>query len=252
MPFRDLQYETLPVGNNRVRYLRLTQGKPILLFLHGFAFPPHYYSRFLSLLAREFDIVAPSMFGVHYLKHQPCTIEQCCRETLLFLRELKLGPCHLAGHSTGGAIAIQLARKTPESLSVSGLNTVQPVSHRQAGLILRGLAKHAKEMVGAEGRPGARFALPTFAPYMLNLLRKPTATWSLIGSIADFRYEGPPLMCPVTLYHSKRDEYFRKIQPNLIDVLPNLKINDLQNRNHDWPILYPVEAALALTRNIKS
>jgi pimeloyl-ACP methyl ester carboxylesterase len=93
--------------------LREGSGEPLVL-LHGVLGSEHVWGRVVPLLARDFEVIAPTALGhrggIEPTEH-PVTIDQITDAAERQLDELGLERPHLAGNSMGGWIALDLARR---------------------------------------------------------------------------------------------------------------------------------------------
>lgn len=90
-------------------------SRPPLVFLHGWGLAAYPFAEGLQLLARPRRVVAPDLPGFNQSRCR--TLGWGYAEYALAIHDLAqalgLGAFHLAGHSTGGGIAITLAARCP-------------------------------------------------------------------------------------------------------------------------------------------
>jgi pimeloyl-ACP methyl ester carboxylesterase len=111
----DLSFATLPSGVV-LPYLERGAGEP-LLFVHGSLCDYRYWAPQMEPLAQQFRCIVPS------LSHYWPALDACIQsefgwdthvaELAGFIAALGLDSVHLVGHSRGGNLAYQLARRHP-------------------------------------------------------------------------------------------------------------------------------------------
>jgi pimeloyl-ACP methyl ester carboxylesterase len=115
LPASGLRFAALPSGI-RLPYLACGSGEP-LLFVHGSLCDYRYWDSQTGALAHRFHCIAVSLS--HYwplADANPGTEfswDQHVEELAEFIAVADIGPVHLVGHSRGGCVAFQLARRYP-------------------------------------------------------------------------------------------------------------------------------------------
>ena len=91
-------------------HVQIVGSGPVLLLLHGAGASTHTWRDLMPLLSADFTVVCPDLPG-HALSHIADDFRPGLREMAGalddLLRELKLQPQAVAGHSAGGAVAAQ-------------------------------------------------------------------------------------------------------------------------------------------------
>ncbi len=112
----EIHFATIPSGL-RVPYLERGSGDA-LVFVHGSLCDYRYWTPQFSTLARTFRCIAPSLS--HYWPAADACVQRefgwdsHLSELAEFIVAMELTSVHLIGHSRGGCIAYQLARRYPE------------------------------------------------------------------------------------------------------------------------------------------
>lgn len=92
-------------------------GEPVVL-LHGFCCSSFSWRHVLPGLSRRYRVIAPDLPGFGYSERpaEPGAygFPGLERAVLGLLDRLELEPCHLVGHSFGGALALWLAERHPD------------------------------------------------------------------------------------------------------------------------------------------
>lgn len=101
-----------------------TDGKPVVLLVHGFGADSSNWIRFANELQGEFHFIIPDLPG-----HGQTTrttdmdyhIETQARRLFRFMDALKVNRFHVVGNSMGGGIALKMAMDSPQRLRSLGL-----------------------------------------------------------------------------------------------------------------------------------
>lgn len=218
-----------------------------MVFLHGFGCGPSYYLPLLNHLAEQFEIIAPKMFGINYLKNQPVSINEYAELTLDFCSSLGAEPCCVVGHSMGSIVAFKTGDILSEYVCLVGMNPVLPVDYDLFGFIARAIYKNIRESMGITGGLRAiRFgnAIGPFA--LFNLPRNMPASIHTLKDIRNFTYQKMTVAQPTLILYGEKDEFFKLdggINDHIKGSFAHLTIKRLNKFNHDWPIFYPKLAA---------
>jgi pimeloyl-ACP methyl ester carboxylesterase len=99
----------------------LGNGTPVVL-LHGFPFDHTIWNSFAKKLSEQFHVLTPDLpgFGQSPL-HSPLTITNVAQVIIDYLVEKKISRSVLIGHSLGGYVALEMAKKSPDLFSSLGL-----------------------------------------------------------------------------------------------------------------------------------
>ncbi len=100
-----------------IAYTRRGKGPPVLL-IHGVGGDASNWDPIAARLARRFDVIAMDLrgHGSSELIRGPVDVDDFTLDALQVLGEAGVGRCHVAGFSLGGAVALALALRSPESV----------------------------------------------------------------------------------------------------------------------------------------
>jgi pimeloyl-ACP methyl ester carboxylesterase len=119
---------TLQIAGNRVEYLELGSGEPVVL-LHSSGSSAAQWRALAERLAERYRVIAPDLYGyggtAHWPGRRPFHLE-CEAEIVLALLERVNEQAHLVGHSYGGAVALHLAGLRGDLLR--SLTLIEPVA----------------------------------------------------------------------------------------------------------------------------
>jgi len=219
--------------------------KPLLVFMHGFGVKPERYERLLTLCAKKFDVIAPSLAAINIYDPQPTTLDQYVELALEFMDRAGISPEITAGHSFGASMVYGSSFYV-QTLCVIGISPVLPVHFGFFGY-LKGTYKIAQD---AMNDPEFKSHAAGFIPeYALNLLKKP---WNTVKTVKEISHNGYALDettldpdAAAVLIQCTKDQFFALDQKQLKQLgkkLPNLEIVDVDFR-HDYPLANPAHAA---------
>jgi pimeloyl-ACP methyl ester carboxylesterase len=119
---------TLQVSGNRVEYLELGSGEPVVL-LHSSGSSGAQWRALAQRLAERYTVMAPDFYGyggtAHWPGCRPFHLE-CEAEIVLALLGRAGRRAHLVGHSYGGAVALHVAGLRRDLLR--SLTLIEPVA----------------------------------------------------------------------------------------------------------------------------
>ncbi|MGW6728019.1 alpha/beta fold hydrolase [Nocardia sp. NPDC055029] len=95
-----------------IAYTRIGEGEPLLL-IHGIGSNRHAWDSVLAEISRHREVVAVDLpgFGQSRLSETAASVEGYADALTALCTELGLELPHVAGHSLGGAIALELGRR---------------------------------------------------------------------------------------------------------------------------------------------
>ncbi len=118
-----LQYLFTEVGGLRVRYADRGFGDSVVLLLHGFGGDLDNWMFNLDSLAEKHRVLALDLpgHGQSVKTNVDPSLSGMAKFVRNFLDVLSVSSVHVVGHSMGGAIAMQLASDSPETVKSLGL-----------------------------------------------------------------------------------------------------------------------------------
>jgi pimeloyl-ACP methyl ester carboxylesterase len=160
---------------------RVAADAPRLMLLHSGAASHRQWKALIADLGRHWHVVAPDLIG-HGETPMPAHDNPILEEEvgrLAALLERMDGPVHLVGHSYGGAVALELARRQPHRIAAlamyepvafgllrdsshrDGWHEISTLGRRQIDLVARGEMRAAAiAFLDYWVRPGALQAMP--------------------------------------------------------------------------------------------
>ena len=101
------------INGIRVGYIDTGRGAPVLL-LHGLGGSHDEWRMQIPVFAAKHRVIAPDLrgFGASE-RREPFTIQQHARDMAALLAGLSIERAHVIGLSMGGAVAIEMALRTP-------------------------------------------------------------------------------------------------------------------------------------------
>ena len=124
----QIQTTNISVAGMNVEYFAVGSGEPIL-FLHCTGSSSRQWYPFAEMLRGRFQVIAPDLCGYGKTSRWPGSGRFCLANEVALITALidRFGrPMHVVGHSYGGAVALQIARRCPEC--VSSLTLIEPAA----------------------------------------------------------------------------------------------------------------------------
>lgn len=236
---------------------------PSLMLLHSGAASHRQWKALIARLGRHWHVVAPDLIG-HGDTPMPAdgtpTLEDEAVRLAALLERLE-GPVHLAGHSYGGAMALELARRQPRR--IASLAMYEPVAfnllrdsiHRDGWreIALLGqrqidLVAHGEMRTAAIGfldywvRPGALLAMPDhMQAYIIRCMPAVAAEFRALLQVgnavaADF---GSLTMPVLLMSGSETTLAVRGVMAELRRLLPAPRYVTLTGAAHMAPVQQP-------------
>ncbi len=236
-------------GGCRFNYLEggpENEGALPLLFLHGWGLAAYTFRDGLERLARHRRVVAPDLPGFHrsLCSTAGWSYADFARALCGLAQALGLARFHLAGHSTGGAIAVALAAGYPEAVASLSLIDSAGVPLGSAGKFL------ARKLVEQPAQAWAsRFApqhWPLFTSFSYNLLLCwPNACHTArLPLHLDLRPQLARVRAPCQLVWGENDRVIPlALGRKMAAALPGASLKILPRSYHEWSVLRPDQLA---------
>jgi pimeloyl-ACP methyl ester carboxylesterase len=214
-------------GDARLAFDRTGQGEPLVL-LHGQGFSRRSFDPVVPLLAAERDVIAVDLPGHGESPRQPkgtgSTPRDCAIAVGELLDELGIATAHVAGNSSGGWVALELAKlgraRTVTALAPAGLWRKAAPLHIRAGMRQARLnAKIVRRFLpnAPRTRPGRALAAMQVSGHPFQVPYEPARdTVHAMASAPGFREtlralekdrftDGAEITVPVTVAFGTRD-----------------------------------------------
>lgn len=197
--FARLPINTLTVKDQRVAYLDVGQGPPVLL-IHGLGGSMWQWEHQQQALAAHFRVITPDLIGSGLsdkpeIDYRP---EELMDFLLGFMDALQIPRAHLVGNSLGAGLAIGMALDHPERVSKL--------------VLIAGLPPRVREHIGS---PSLRRALDTSAPSWLVSFGNWLFGGAMIESVLKEMIHDPALLTPAVLDRSNHNRQ----RPGLVHPL---------------------------------
>jgi len=239
-----METKRLQVGECRFNYLDggpAEPSRPTLVFLHGWASAAYPFAEGLERLARGRRVVAPDLPGFNQSRCR--TPGWGYAEYALAIHRLAqalgLSAFHLAGHSTGGGIAIELAAARPQSvLSLTLIDsTGVPLGSMWRVAVLKGV----EQVRQAWDTRLARGHVPLGQAAVFDILFRTRAMWSSLRMPLeqDLRPRLKRVTAPAQVVWGERDlteplKFGRELAEGL-----GAPLVCLPGAYHEWSVLCP-------------
>ena len=108
----------LDIGKEKLAYLDLGTGSEVMVLIHGNMSSGIHYKPLIERFKNDYRIIAPDMrgFGDSSYNNRYNDLEELSNDLLILLDKLKIHEYHLAGWSTGGAVALKIAALRPKEV----------------------------------------------------------------------------------------------------------------------------------------
>ena len=112
---RKTGQQVLSADNVAISYHVQGQGKPALVFVHGWCCDKRYWKFQVPYFAEQYKVVTIDLagHGDSGLGREDYTIEAFGSDVVAVVKKLQLDEVVLVGHSLGGPVIIEAARKVP-------------------------------------------------------------------------------------------------------------------------------------------
>lgn len=206
--FERIPIHTLEVNGERVAYLDVGQGRPVIL-IHGFGGSMWQWEHQQQPLSAEFRLITPDLIGSGLstkpeIEYRP---EQMLEYFIGFMDALRIRQATLVGNSMGAGLAIGMALTYPD---------------RVAQLVLiDGLPANVRERLTS---PSIKRALDTAAPSWLASFGNWLFGGVMIESVLKEIVHDPALLTPAVIERSNRNRQRPGVIPPLMTVRGTLPL----------------------------
>ena len=206
--FERIPIYTVEVNGERVAYLDVGQGQPVIL-IHGFGGSMWQWEHQQQPLSAEFRLITPDLVGSGLstkpeIEYRP---EQMLDYFIGFMDALRIRKATLVGNSMGAGLAIGMALAYPD---------------RVAQLVLiDGLPANVRERLTS---PSIKRALDTAAPSWLASFGNWLFGGVMIESVLKEIVHDPALLTPAVIERSNRNRQRPGVIPPLMTVRDTLPL----------------------------
>ena len=206
--FERIPIHTMEVNGERVAYLDVGQGRPVIL-IHGFGGSMWQWEHQQQPLSVEFRLITPDLIGSGLstkpeIEYRP---EQMLEYFIGFMDALRIRQATLVGNSMGAGLAIGMALTYPD---------------RVAQLVLiDGLPANVRERLTS---PSIKRALDTAAPSWLASFGNWLFGGVMIESVLKEIVHDPALLTPAVIERSNRNRQRPGVIPPLMTVRGTLPL----------------------------
>jgi len=206
--FERIPIHTIEVNGERVAYLDVGQGRPVIL-IHGFGGSMWQWEHQQQPLSAEFRLITPDLIGSGLstkpeIEYRP---EQMLEYFIGFMDALRIRQATLVGNSMGAGLAIGMALTYPD---------------RVAQLVLiDGLPANVRERLTS---PSIKRALDTAAPSWLASFGNWLFGRVMIESVLKEIVHDPALLTPAVIERSNRNRQRPGVIPPLMTVRGTLPL----------------------------
>ncbi len=206
--FERIPIHTIEVNGERVAYLDVGQGRPVIL-IHGFGGSMWQWEHQQQPLSVEFRLITPDLIGSGLstkpeIEYRP---EQMLEYFIGFMDALRIRQATLVGNSMGAGLAIGMALTYPD---------------RVAQLVLiDGLPANVRERLTS---PSIKRALDTAAPSWLASFGNWLVGGVMIESVLKEIVHDPALLTPAVIERSNRNRQRPGVIPPLMTVRGTLPL----------------------------
>jgi pimeloyl-ACP methyl ester carboxylesterase len=120
--------KAISADENAIHYQVQGQGKPALIFIHGWCCDRSYWDAQLPYFAQKYEVVAIDLtgHGESGLDRKEWTMGAFGEDVVAVVNKLNLDQVVLVGHSMGGPVILEVARRMPKRvIGLVGVDTLQ-------------------------------------------------------------------------------------------------------------------------------
>jgi pimeloyl-ACP methyl ester carboxylesterase len=206
--FERIPIRTVEVNGERVAYLDVGQGQPVIL-IHGFGGSMWQWEHQQQPLSAEFRLITPDLIGSGLsgkpeIEYRP---EQMLEYFIGFMDALRIRQATLVGNSMGAGVAIGMALTYPDRVSQL--------------VLIDGLPANVRERLTS---PSIKRALDTAAPSWLASFGNWLFGGVMIESVLKEIVHDPALLTPAVIERSNRNRQRPGVIPPLMTVRGTLPL----------------------------
>jgi len=206
--FERIPIHTVEVNGERVAYLDVGQGQPVIL-IHGFGGSMWQWEHQQQPLSAEFRLITPDLIGSGLstkpdIEYRP---EQMLEYFIGFMDALRIRQVALVGNSMGAGLAIGMALTYPDRVSQL--------------VLIDGLPANVRERLTS---PSITRALDTAAPSWLASFGNWLFGGVMIESVLQEIVHDPTLLTPAVIERSNRNRQRPGVIPPLMTVRDTLPL----------------------------
>jgi pimeloyl-ACP methyl ester carboxylesterase len=206
--FERIPIHTVEVNGERVAYLDVGQGQPVIL-IHGFGGSMWQWEHQQQPLSAEFRLITPDLIGSGLstkpeIEYRP---EQMLDYFIGFMDALRIRQVALVGNSMGAGLAIGMALTYPDRVSQL--------------VLIDGLPANVRERLTS---PSIQRALDTAAPSWLASFGNWLFGGVMIESVLKEIVHDPALLTPAVIERSNRNRRRPGVIPPLMTVRDTLPL----------------------------
>lgn len=206
--FERIPIHTVEVNGERVAYLEIGQGQPVIL-IHGFGGSMWQWEHQQQPLSAEFRLITPDLIGSGLstkpdIEYRP---EQMLEYFIGFMDALRIRQATLVGNSMGAGLAIGMALTYPDRVSQL--------------VLIDGLPANVRERLTS---PSIKRALDTAAPSWLASFGNWLFGGVMIESVLEEIVHDPALLTPAVIERSNRNRQRPGVIPPLMTVRDTLPL----------------------------
>ena len=206
--FERIPIHTVEVNGERVAYLDVGQGKPVIL-IHGFGGSMWQWEHQQQPLSAEFRLITPDLIGSGLstkpeIEYRP---EQMLDYFIGFMDALRIRQAALVGNSMGAGLAIGMAMTYPDRVSQL--------------ILIDGLPANVRERLTS---PSIKRTLDTAAPSWLASFGNWLFGGVMIESVLKEIVHDPALLTPAVIERSNRNRQRPGVIPPLMTVRHTLPL----------------------------
>lgn len=238
-----MELKKIRMAEGELSYLELGSGPP-LLFLHGAIATSEGYMPLLTLLAKQYHIVAPIHpgHGVSFPVPHHWKLVDFVRFYQDFLLEISFSPIVFIGHSFGGTLALLLAAQGVGAQVIVMDAPGIPFKFELAQYV-KALVVEAKEMI--EKQPGLAHVLETTkaaGTLVQTLSHHPDALllFTNEGPKFNIHRELEHISVPVTIFWGELDHVVPlEIGEIMHQIIPHARFIVFPGRGHNYSVTDP-------------